>query len=434
MMSNSVFSRHKKYCYRAAKCERVSMQDCLIVGIKDQLIYFILCDGHGISEKAAHFVMNSFKTEFETNKDIKNYTIIEIRKYLTSLAKNVDQSLKEYLKRNNILNSGTTMVIVLLTPTGLVTLNIGDSLILVNQKNKICYRNVLHTPTNPSELERIKQRSYVKDGRIESIINISRTFGDFEFKDKDKKNYYNNPIIVDPDVNFITKEVIESPNSWCLMASDGLYLTFLSSNISYEIQTVINYLLLIGFGVNAIVNILITECIRSKIKDNVSIILILLSPPYFNMKEYERYILVKKIIINNFSIWLDSNRNEWKNKIGVLAYAEKHFLYFLKNFNIIQLEDKEKILFKHMRYNLIDLCCNEYFSADIKGGSNKYETIIPDKNNTIEQLLCDNLKELDANFERELNNNFEIKNNILKLQINNQSKNTTIIEEIIQLF
>ena len=84
-------------------------------------------------------------------------------------------------------DSGTTAIVVLLTPKWIVCANAGDSRAIYSRSN---HRSVPlsydHKPDDEDEERRIREAGgYVSGGRVEGDLAVSRGLGDFRFKEVD---------------------------------------------------------------------------------------------------------------------------------------------------------------------------------------------------------------------------------------------------------
>lgn len=97
----------------------------------------------------------------------------------------------------DIFDSGTTAIIVLLTPQYIICANVGDSRAILQRgpyaaaaaadgcksNNTICCLSTDHKPNNDSEKIRIENAGgVVLGGKIEGRLAVSRALGDFSFK------------------------------------------------------------------------------------------------------------------------------------------------------------------------------------------------------------------------------------------------------------
>lgn len=81
------------------------------------------------------------------------------------------------------LSTGCTGVIVLIIGDRIVCANIGDSRAILSRKKKAISLSKDHKPSNNDEKIRIKEAGgLVQTGRVNGILDTSRSFGDFKFK------------------------------------------------------------------------------------------------------------------------------------------------------------------------------------------------------------------------------------------------------------
>lgn len=80
--------------------------------------------------------------------------------------------------------AGCTANVVLVTKNEVYVANAGDArCYLVTKDGKFEALSEDHKPDNPKELARVeKAGGYVKEGRINENLNLSRALGDLEYK------------------------------------------------------------------------------------------------------------------------------------------------------------------------------------------------------------------------------------------------------------
>jgi serine/threonine protein phosphatase PrpC len=84
--------------------------------------------------------------------------------------------------------AGATACVVLITKTEIYCSNSGDSRCVLSKKGKFKDLSIYHKPDTPSERRRIERANgFVQDNRVNGMLALSRSIGDFEFK--------NNPIL-----------------------------------------------------------------------------------------------------------------------------------------------------------------------------------------------------------------------------------------------
>ena len=105
------------------------------------------------------------------------------KKELIKLAKQlkVDGDDDNYSSESH---AGCTACVVIITKTDIYCANAGDSRAVLSKKGKAKELSVDHKPNTPSELRRIERANgFVEDNRVNGNLAMSRSIGDFEFKD-----------------------------------------------------------------------------------------------------------------------------------------------------------------------------------------------------------------------------------------------------------
>lgn len=100
------------------------------------------------------------------------------------MLENERKLLGEMFDSPELINSGATGLLLLLTPKHIYLANSGDSKCFIQTKDgRIAIMNKEHKPDSPEEKEWIeKAGGEVVEGRINESLNVSRSLGDFEFK------------------------------------------------------------------------------------------------------------------------------------------------------------------------------------------------------------------------------------------------------------
>jgi serine/threonine protein phosphatase PrpC len=76
--------------------------------------------------------------------------------------------------------AGTTAVVLLITKSRYYVANIGDSRAVLSRSDSAVPLSTDHKPELPSEKNRIeKAGGYVKQGRVNGTLSLSRSFADF---------------------------------------------------------------------------------------------------------------------------------------------------------------------------------------------------------------------------------------------------------------
>merc|ERR1712166_792592 len=128
----------------------------------------------------------------------------------------------------------TTGVFALITPTDIIVANIGDSRVALSSGGKTVAMSEDHKPLDVKELKRIQNAgSNVIGGRVDKDLNLSRSMGDFRFKNygttqpfpkfEPDANYDPKlqPISAEPDFQVIARNPAE--DEFLFIACDGIW-------------------------------------------------------------------------------------------------------------------------------------------------------------------------------------------------------------------
>lgn len=316
----------KSYSSSKEQCNRKYMEDYynIFFCFENDCWIFNVCDGHGGFE-VAEFINKNFNKIFinEINTLKKKYKIIEPKTLKTVLIDIIEELDKEIEKLPCAEFTGSTFASVIYYNNNLYFVNIGDSNIICNMKPP--YFNKLHVPTDKIEKSRIIKSSFIENDRIEGMINLSRAFGDFRFK---RKNKNTSPMISTPDIDIIDiRKVYEYNNiPWMLLSSDGLLILFTRE----EISKIVNIYLKYGYDCDYIVKLLMAYCCFYNNDDNVTILLICLNTKQSEIPKSKLFMLIKnKIRKQCHSILKEQKKIKWKKQLQII---KENIIYEFKDF------------------------------------------------------------------------------------------------------
>ncbi|XP_067126522.1 integrin-linked kinase-associated serine/threonine phosphatase 2C-like [Centruroides vittatus] len=186
-------------------------------------------DGHG-GARASRHVADRFPDSLASSFPKGNVEQVEkeIKKCLLETFKKTDEEfLKEAAKSKPTWKDGTTAIIVLQINNTLYISNLGDSKAILCRFNEESKKYMAlnlskdHSPTDYEERMRIqKAGGYVRDGRVMGVLEVSRSFGDGQFK--------TSGVICLPDVR---RCQLTHNDSFILLACDGLWKVFTSQEV-----------------------------------------------------------------------------------------------------------------------------------------------------------------------------------------------------------
>lgn len=222
---------------------RRSMEDAVVCEeLAEGVHLFAVLDGHGGPE-VAQYVAQLLPKEIllEPHFKLRNYP-----KALTNVFRRIDELLESERAEEELLaigkrlnvsgppgervayRAGTTAVVLLVTKYRLYVANIGDSRAVLSRSGAALALSNDHKPDLPSERNRIeKAGGYVKEGRVNGSLGLSRSFGDFEFKHFSERAYEEQAVTSCPEV----VEMERSPDdNFVLLGCDGVWERYVSNS------------------------------------------------------------------------------------------------------------------------------------------------------------------------------------------------------------
>jgi len=157
--------------------------------------------------------------EIRKQQNLKNE-----KKYLDFTKQQQQQqqsSETEFPARVRYERSGSTCVVVLVTPTHLICANAGDSRAILRRNSKALPLSFDHKPNNAPELERIHQaKGFVKSKRVDGDLAVSRGLGDFTYKSNEVLRVDQQKVIPNPE--FVTYPR-KKEDEFMILACDGIW-------------------------------------------------------------------------------------------------------------------------------------------------------------------------------------------------------------------
>lgn len=131
------------------------------------------------------------------------------------------QETSEMPMRVRYERSGSTCVVVLVTPSHLICANAGDSRAILRRAGKALPLSFDHKPNNAPELERIHQaKGFVKCKRVDGDLAVSRGLGDFTYKSNEVLRVEQQKVIPNPE--FVTYPR-KKEDEFMILACDGIW-------------------------------------------------------------------------------------------------------------------------------------------------------------------------------------------------------------------
>ena len=249
----SIFSGCKHCEYLEQNPDFCNYMEDFILSINNfdhEVLHHLFCvfDGHG-GDETAKLCVKRFPEIFRK-------CLLENPSNYELAIKNSFHIMDQEIAKMDKKETGNTGTIVFINNKMLYCANIGDSsCCLLGKTNE--FITIEDKCTNDDEKIRIeKEGGKVIEDRINGTLNISRSFGDYDLKNKG--------LISEPH---ITKKLIDNNFNYCILASDGVW-DFLNlddvSKITNENKN----------NFNDIAKIIVQTAMRKGSEDNISCIVI----------------------------------------------------------------------------------------------------------------------------------------------------------------
>jgi serine/threonine protein phosphatase PrpC len=191
---------------------------------------FAVFDGHG-GDASAKFAKEHFVDVLSQSAEWLTYLATRSPTHLTDALTNCFIRIDADMRNDpTILESGSTAVVVIVTPTLIVCANAGDSRAVMSQfamRHPIALSHD-HKPDNPDETTRIEANGgFVNNGRVNGNLAVSRAFGDFELK----------PMVsCSPDFEIHMRNLDQ--DEMLIVACDGLWDVFSNEEAINEVRDI----------------------------------------------------------------------------------------------------------------------------------------------------------------------------------------------------
>lgn len=121
----------------------------------------------------------------------------------------------------DVMHAGCTANVVMITKAEILCANAGDSRAVLSKKGKVKDLSVDHKPDLPSEKRRIERANgFVEDSRVNGMLALSRSMGDFEYKTNTIMKAEDQVITAFPEISI---EKITADCDFIVCACDGIW-------------------------------------------------------------------------------------------------------------------------------------------------------------------------------------------------------------------
>ncbi|CAB9499514.1 linked kinase-associated serine/threonine phosphatase 2C [Seminavis robusta] len=167
-------------------------------------------------------------------------------------------------------HSGSTCVLVLLTPSHMIGCNAGDSRAVLRRAGHTLPLSFDHKPSEVSEKDRITEAGgYVKARRVDGDLAVSRALGDFVYKANEGLPANKQKVVPNPD--FVIYPRMLEEDEFMILACDGIWDVASSKQCSDFVQQ----LLVEGESdLGVICEEALDTCLERNSKDNMTILIV----------------------------------------------------------------------------------------------------------------------------------------------------------------
>eukprot|EP00658_Telonema_sp_P-2_P039482 TRINITY_DN28243_c0_g1_i1.p1 TRINITY_DN28243_c0_g1~~TRINITY_DN28243_c0_g1_i1.p1 ORF type:complete len:249 (-),score=44.82 TRINITY_DN28243_c0_g1_i1:532-1278(-) len=196
-----------------------------------------------------------------------------LSRVLQQSALRVDEELRSVrVVRSGEDRSGTTAVYTLVTPSHIITANIGDSRAILWRHGNVVPLSEDHKPSTASEAARIHRAgSSVIAGRVNGDLAVSRALGDFRFKPTGMAAT-ETPVSPEAEVTVVDRQTTDD---FVVLACDGIWDVMSSEMVGEFLSTNLE-----TTTPEHCCEQLIQECLARGSRDNMSVLLVLLASKY----------------------------------------------------------------------------------------------------------------------------------------------------------
>ena len=219
-----------KFGVSAMQGWRMEMEDAHVCTTEFKLknwSFFGVFDGHAGSKVSLYCADNLLACILqclEKNYGVKDdYSVTEIEHAMHDGFIQMDSQLLEHPTwKNGDDHSGTTAIVVMISPTHIIWANCGDSRGLFCRSNELNFATSDHKPVNVTEKTRIeKAGGTVMMQRVNGTLAVSRALGDFAYKRDGNLQPIEQLVSPEPDLTSIDRE--SDNDEFLVLACDGIY-------------------------------------------------------------------------------------------------------------------------------------------------------------------------------------------------------------------
>ena len=251
-----------RYGVSAMQGWRMEMEDAHICETNFKLKnhgFFGVFDGHAGPKVSQYCSQHLLDNIMEcADKESKEITESVLKKAIRDGFLRLDEHLKKLPQwASGEDRSGTTAIVVMVSPEKIIWANCGDSRGLLCRNGKVVFSTQDHKPYNEAERARIeKAGGTVMMQRVNGSLAVSRALGDFDYKrSSDLKPTEQ---LVSPEPEITVQDRDPSSDEFLLLACDGIYDVMSNE----EVVTYVSHHLKLTNDLSKICSDLIDTCLN----------------------------------------------------------------------------------------------------------------------------------------------------------------------------
>jgi serine/threonine protein phosphatase PrpC len=269
-------SNMTSYGFSGMQGWRVTMEDAHVIScpipvqktkaLEGHALFGVM-DGHG-GGFTSLFASERFVETFSSQKELFEYSQLREKDKLdvpgvellkAALSKTYEELDTEIRKQQNKMNddlialsekkgedcnirferSGSTCIVVLVTPKHIICANSGDSRAILRRGGQTLPLSFDHKPTDISESERITAaEGIVKNKRVDGDLAVSRGLGDFTYKSNESKTLAQQKVVPYPD--FLVYPRDHENDEFMVLACDGIFDVSTNEQCSTFVQELLD--------------------------------------------------------------------------------------------------------------------------------------------------------------------------------------------------
>jgi serine/threonine protein phosphatase PrpC len=126
-------------------------------------------------------------------------------------------------------HTGCTANVVLMTPKKYYIANAGDSRSVLCRAGQAIQLSEDHKPENAEEEQRIRKAGgTISMGRVNGGLNLTRSFGDFDYKQNTNLPWHEQMITAKPDIKEVERDV--EKDEFIIVGCDGIWEKYVDNS------------------------------------------------------------------------------------------------------------------------------------------------------------------------------------------------------------